>query len=897
MEHKEQLMAKPLWAFDVQEVISQLKTTRYGLTDKEARERLKHFGLNQLAEERDFSKVRLFLKQFQGPLIFILIGAGALTLFLGKLADTAVIFLAIAVNTALGFYQENRAEEALQKLRSYVRQRARVTRDGKEREIPAEELVPGDLIYLGYGSRVPADARLILVEDLAVDESILTGESLPVEKDLQVISEAASLLERKNMVFGGTLVVGGYGSALVTATGRATEIGKIAESLAKTKRAATPLQQALSKLAWIIAAGFFLIVAGIFILGILRGQNLFDMLLISAAVAVGAIPEALPISLTVILAVGVEQLAKRKGIMRNLAAAETLGSTTTLIVDKTGTLTKADMKLVDIITADDLIAGRFRDHKELKELSQKEKEILRLAVFNTTVLVENPDSSPEEWQIIGKALETHIVKSAARYGLDPIGLKQKTDYHLVIPFSSQNKFSVSLIFSSPHFFSSFILPSNLVGRGARDFYVILGAPDVLLERAEMEKQAYIAASERVEKLSGEGKRLLGVGVLPVAKSGAEEAVKIVPEEVKNIIFAGLLAFYDPIRPGVPEDIRNIEASGVKVIMATGDLEGTAVAVAKELGWEVTSEYVLTGEELRQISDEELLENIQRIKIFARVTPQDKLRIGKLLRQKGEVVGMTGDGVNDAPSLKAVDIGIAIGSGSDVAKEVADLVLLDDNFETITGAIEEGRRILNNIKKSFVYLMSNSLDEVILIGGALLAGLQLPLTALQIIWVNFFTESLPAVAFAFDNSMDQKKGTEVSSRKILDAQVKTLALGIGTLVSFLLFGLYWVLVRMGIEYATARTFLYACFGSYVLFIAFSLRSLKKPIFSYNIFSNRALTLGVVVGLFLLSATIYAPFLQSIFGTTALSAFWLFLVGVWVVMNVGLVEIVKWWYRNR
>lgn len=847
---------KPFWSYSAKETLSLLETTKRGLSKKEVKKRIKQFGKNQLAVAHSFSRIKILLRQFWSPLIFILIIAGVLTLILKKPVDSTVIFLAVAVNAALGFYQESRAEKALDRLRSYIKKRARVVRDGKEVGIEAEQLVIGDIIYLGYGSRVPADARLISVEDFSVDEAILTGESMPIVKHTRSLSGETSLPERKNMVFGGTLVVEGYGYAVVTATGSDTEIGKIAESVAKAERGKTPLQIAVSKIAWFIAGIAVIFIGGIFALGVMRGESIFDMFLVSAAVAVGTVPEALPIALTVILAVGVEQLAKRKGIVRSLSAAETLGSTTVIMTDKTGTLTQADMKLVDISTLKDIVSGNFRDGNELKKLTSQQEEILKLATLNTDVLVENPDDNPKDWRVVGRALEVQIFKAAGKYGLDPVGLKKKTTHYLTSPFSSQNKFSASRISSKN-----------------KDSIVMVGAPDTLLDKAKISKKDYAVAREQIDKLSSEGKRLLGVMV--------------------DNVFAGLLSFYDPIRPGVPEAVKEIEASGVRVIMATGDLKGTALSVAAGLSWKVLENQVLTGDEIQRMGDKELLKKLSRIKVFARVTPEDKLRIGKLLKQKGEIVGMTGDGVNDAPSLKTVDIGIAVGSGSDVAKDVADLVLLDDNFETIVAAIREGRRILNNIRKAFVYLMSDCLDEVLLIGGALVIGLPLPLTALQIIWANFFTHSLPALSFAFDDSADGQKKVDGG---VLNNEVKVLTLGIGVLTSFLLLALYWFLLWINVEITLARTFLFTCFASYTLFVAFSLRNLNRSIFSYNIFSNHFLSLSVLIGLISTGAVVYLPFLQGSFGMTTLPLTWLGWVGVWIAVNIGLVELVKWGYRN-
>lgn len=876
---------KPFWSFSAEETLSILETSKTGLSENEVAERRDEYGLNRLRKENRFSKFKIFFDQFKSPLIFILIIAGVTTLIINEWVDSAVIFLCIAINTALGFYQESRAETALERLRSYIKERARIVREGKEHEIDAEQLVPGDIIHLSYGSRVPADARLISVKNLSVDEAILTGESLPVTKKTEAVSEATSLPERKNMVFAGTLVVEGYAVAVITGTGIFTEIGRIAELVAEAERGKTPLQKAVWKLAWVIAALATVIISGVFFLGLSRGEEIMEMFLVSIAVAVGAIPEALPISLTVVLAVGVEQLVKRKGIMRNLTAAETLGSTSVIITDKTGTLTEADLTLTDIISAEKLIQKKGGDEKRTKSLSPEQKEILKLAIFNTDVVIENSEEKPENWRLLGRAIENQIIRSAGINGLKPEKLKKESNNYLALSFNSNNKFSVSYVEISKN------LSSPISNK--KNFHVILGAPDILLDRSDLDKNSYLAIKNRIEEMSTEGKRLVGIAVMPTTQKDSES---FSPESAQNIKFIGVLAFFDPVRPKVPEAIKKMEKSGVKVIMATGDLKGTALSIAKDLGWKVKEGEVLTGDELKRLSDEELLKNIENIKVYARVTPEDKMRIGLLLKKKGEIVGMTGDGVNDAPSLKAVDIGIAVGSGSDVAKEVADLVLLDDNFETIVAAIEEGRRILNNIRKSFIYLMSNCLDEVILIGGSLLLGFPLPLTALQILWVNFFTGSLPAVSYAFDDFIDKDKTTAKSSRKIIDSEVKVLALGVGTLTSILLIVLYWLLLKLNVPIDEAKTFVFASLATYIMFVAFSFRSLKKPIFSYNIFSNRFLSWSVLLGLALTAATIYLPFLQNIFNTTSLSIAWIGWLIVWNIINISLVEAIKWAYRN-
>ncbi len=683
------------------------------------------------------------------------------------------------------------------------------------------------------------------------------------------------------MVYGGTLVTEGSAMILVVATGATTEFGKIATLVGTTRREATPLQKAVHKLAWLIAGVISILVTGVFALGVARGEEVFEMFLVSIAVAVGAIPEALPIGLTAVLAVGVERLSKRKGVMRSLTAAETLGSATVVITDKTGTLTEAKLDLVSIYDLPTLLKSEETAILALPlNLSAEQKDILYTALLATDVVVENPNDEPKLWRTVGSPIEATLVRAAARQGLS-VDDANKTD--LVLPFNSHNKFSVT---SGP-----LRLQTVLSGKRFGNARIILGAPDVLAKRSNLTKDEYLQLLKRIDNESQAGRRLLGVGVIyqPEDKISSE---LIDADEVVDIQFLGVLTFVDPVRKEVPEAIKKIEGLGVRVIIATGDLPGTAVAVARELGWEVTADEVITGELLAKMSDEELAHALMQIKIFARVTPSDKLRVAKALQAGGEVVAMTGDGVNDAPSLKAVDIGIAVGSGSDVAKGVADLILLDDNFNTIVSAIEEGKRVMRNIRKTFVYLMSNSLDEIFLIGGSLLAGIALPLTAMQIIWVNFFTGSIPAVAFAFD-------ADEVTSRKqsgpekIINAEVRYITLVVGVITSVLLFMMYYFLtVLTKYPPEEIKTFIFVCFSTYILLVAFSLRSLSLPIWRYNPFTNKVLNVGVVGGLALTLVTVYLAPLQIIFSTVPLTLFWWLWVGVWVAFAVAFVELVKW-----
>jgi len=857
------------WFFAVEEVLGKLDTTIRGLSEDEAQKRLEQFGNNDFRKKKNLSIPKLAIKQFMSPLIFILMGAAILTGVLQEWLNMIVILCAILINVGLGFYREYQAENTLEKLESYIKDRSRVIRDGNEEEIESSFLVPGDIIKLSYGSRIPADARLIFTNSFKVDEAILTGESVPENKSIEIIEESTPLADRLNMVYAGTLVIEGFATAVVVETGGNTEIGKIAEMVSKTDRVPTPIQKGISQLSWYIFILVIFIVSVIFIFGVLRGEPVFQMLILSAAVAVGAVPEALPIALTVILSVGAERIAQKKGIVRKLTAAETLGSATLVMTDKTGTLTKADMQLVGIYTFDDLVKEEYSEEK-IVDLNSDQETILKLSLKNINIVIQNPNDIEKEWRFAGHPFEINIAKASILHG---ISVKETMlgESSLHIPFNSSNKFSVS---------------KN------ENEYTIMGAPDILLEKSNVDKETYLKISSWIQRASAEGKRLIAIGTFD-----GGNLKEVSTESIRDIEFKGILSFFDPIREEVPLAIKNIEMHGVRVVIITGDLKGTAMSVAKSLGWEVLENQVLVGEDIRQMTDEQLLGVIQKIKIFARVTPEDKLRIGNLYHSLGEVVAMTGDGVNDAPALKSVDIGISLGSGSDVAKSAADLVLLDDNFETISMAIDEGRRILANIRKTFVYLISNSMDMVFVIGGSLLFNIAIPLNALQIIWINLFTGSLPALAFAYDDNLDKGINKKGLKKELLNNEVKILSFGLGTLSSILIFLLYYFLLSFDIEAKIVRSILFVCVSIYILVIAFSFRSLYKSIFSYNPFSNRKLNVAVLIGVSILIATMSIPFIRNLFDIAPLPIFWIWLIVLWSILNVFLVELVKWVFRYK
>ncbi|MES2953103.1 MAG: HAD-IC family P-type ATPase [Patescibacteria group bacterium] len=839
------------WSLPIEEVARKVETDKKsGLSVDEARERLVRFGPNSIASSKRAAWLDLALSQLASPLILVLILAGIVTISISHYRDAVFIFIAVVVNAVLGFYQENKAERALSELKTYLRQRARVVRSGVEREIDAEEVVVGDIIRLAQGDRVPADARVVFVNDFQVDEAVLTGESLPVSKEAAPVLLAASLADQDSMVFAGTLVTQGVCTAFVCRTGPATEIGKISELIAAAENEKTPLQKAITHFSLTLSLVLSLLTLLVFVIGLFVGEPPLQMFLTAVAVAVSAIPEGLPISMTVILAVGVERMAKRKGVVRKLVAAEALGSTTVILTDKTGTLTTAKMMLSKLI-----------------HFVGSEGKLLSRALINAQVLIENPSGEPAEWRMSGKIMETALVRAAAERGVPHSEIMEKRHVLQTMPFNAVQKFSASLIHE-----------------GEKHLIVFFGAPDILLAHAVLEKDEREAIEKRIEELASAGERVLGVATKEVAHPENFSFLKGAP--LTHFSFEGIIAFRDPLRPGIRHTIERVSAAGIKTVIMTGDHRGTAVAVALELGIPITEESVLDASELALLSDSELRRRIPHLSVISRVTPFDKLRIVQLFQESGEIVAMTGDGVNDAPSIKQADVGIAMGSGTEVSQSVADLVLLDDNFETIVAAIEEGRQILSNIRKVLVYLLSNVTDGLILIGGSLLLGLPLPLNALQILWVNFFSDSFPAIAFAFEKD-DVGLSYRPKSKKLelFDPLMKFLILDIGISTSALLFVLYVLLLNLGYDLALVRTFTFAAFGTYTLLVALSVKSLEKSIFSYSLFSNRYLTGGIGIGFVLMIAAVYFPPLQELFDTVPLPASWA--VGV---VGVGLLNIV-------
>ncbi len=853
------------WALPTEETVERLATdTKKGLSELEARRRQNVFGKNIIENNEAPPAIKIFLNQLKSPLIFILIIAGVITLFINHLRDAGFIFAAVIVNTALGFYQEYKASKAIAELKTYIRQRARVIRDGKNIEIDAINLVPGDIIHLSQGDRVPADGRLIYCNDVQIDEAILTGESLPIEKQTDQVDINTVLAEQKSMIFAGTLIAQGVATAIVCRTDFSTEIGKIAKLITESKREETPLQRAIRRFS--VRAGIFLTTLTIIVfgIGIYIGHSWLEMFLISVAVAVSAIPEGLPIAMTVILAVGVQRMAKRKGVVKKLIAAEALGSTTVILTDKTGTLTIAKMELGKILPI-----GKMN-----------EKEILELAIINSNVIIENPEEPPKNWRITGRTIEVSLANSAIKYGVDFNSKKTERKILEYLPFNAVNKFSASLVEDTNE-----------------HVMILLGAPDILIEQSALKYEEKESLLQTINELAESGELVMGIATKKIDRTNNSLLSKNL--KIEGLSLEGLITLRDPVRPGIKNAIKKVEDAGVRTIIMTGDHRGTAIAVAREVGMKVEKTEILDASELRSLSEEDLKMKLPTLKIISRVSPADKLKMVIAFQNSGEVVAMTGDGINDAPSIKRADVGISIGSGTEVTRDVADLVLLDDNFETIAAAIEEGRQILNNTRKTLVYLLSNALDALVLIGGSVLGEIALPLNALQILWVNFFSDSFPAIAFAFEKdghgSLVHKKPTNKS--ELFTPLMSYLILFIGISTSMLLLILYWILLKIGVSEEIARTFIFMSFGTHTLFLALSVRSLGKSIFSYPFFSNKYLLVGVAIGLLLMVGAVYVPFLQPIFETAHLSPPWIAgVVGIGL-LNILMIEVGKWIFRRK
>lgn len=773
-----------------------------GLTGNQVRQRQEQYGLNVLPEKPPPSTLSLILEQLKSPLVYVLLAASLVTVAIGHYSDAAIIFFAVVINTVLGFIQESKASNALFALKHYVASKATVIREGKRISIDTSQIVPGDLVVLSQGVKVPADGKAVFANRLYLDEAVLTGESVPLNK------------KKDDAIFMGTTVSSGQGIMVVEAIGVSTKIGKIAGKIQDIAED-TPLQRQLTVFSRQLVVIVGILITATFILGVFHRFSAMEIFVTSIALAVSSIPEGLLVSLTVVLAIGMQKILKHRGLVKKLSAAETLGGVTTICVDKTGTLTQGKMKVVRFIG-------------EEKELAKQ-------------VLLANDLDDP-------------IVVAAFEWGqgaIDGRSFSGKYTRLDSIPFSSKERFFVSL-----HKWSD---QGNII--------FVNGAPEMLLDWSVLPDEERKEILSIIDDLTREGKRIIGFArkEMPLSKKSLTSS-----DAKEGLSWVGLLAFSDPVRTGVREALNETKSAGINTIVITGDYPKTSEFVLRELGIPVKGKEVITGDELEGLSIDELAKKVKYIKLFARTTPDQKLMIVEALKKNGEVVAMMGDGVNDAPALHEADIGIAVESATDVAKESADLVLLDSNFSTIVGAIEEGRAMFENIRKIILYLMSDAFAEIVMVVGGISFGLPLPITAAQILWINLISDGFPDLALTVDPKRPDimKEKPRPPAEHLVNRWMISL-IGVVSLVSGVLaLGSFFVVYKLTGDIVTARSMAFITLGLDTLIYVFSVRSLMVPFWKSNFLANKWLVIAVIVGLGLQILPFTVPALREFFGLTLL-----------------------------
>lgn len=781
-----------------------------GLSHEEVLKLLKEYGRNEIQAKQKISAISIFLSQFPTFLNGILFLAAIFSFVIRDYLDGGFIVAVLLLNGVVGFIQEYNAEKSMEKLKDYVKPVSRVVRDGKEMEVPTSELVPGDLVVLLEGDRIPADGKLIFHEDLEVDESILTGESLPVIK------------EKGSEVFGGTLVVKGKGHLRIEKTGMKTKFGQIAETLSGLSADKTPLNIRLNALGRIISIIAMVAALSIVPLGLAQQRDLFPLILLSISVAVAAVPQSLPTVITIALAIGTTRMAKKNAIVRKMQAVETLGSIQVLLTDKTGTLTENAMRV-----------------KKYWIVNKKHfTPMLRACVFGNTASLARK-SSKNSFDVIGDKTDGALLLWARSQIRSLDGLKDGGKITDEFVFDPEQK-TITTVWEEH----------------GKKYVFVRGAPEGIIEESELSKKEKNKMTKLYEDYASEGLRVIAFGMKREKHKG-----NIKREHLeKNLDFLGFVGIYDPPRDEARIAVEKARSAGITTIMVTGDNEKTALSIAKDVGILEKDEEVITGDELEKLTDDELSEAIDKIRVFARSKPEDKLRLVSILKKKGYVVGVTGDGVNDSLAIKRSDVGVSMGqTGTDVAKEASDIVLADDNFSTLVTAIEEGRVIYHNILKAITYLLSGNLSELALIVFATILGLPNPLIPTQILWINLITDGLPALALASDNKNPDliKDDPRDPKSPILSKNRIIFISAIGFSLTFILLFIFYATLKMGGSETLARTIIFNALIFSHMGIAFIVRG--KSLLKFNPF----LVWGIL-GIIILQALItFTPFLQGIF----------------------------------
>ena len=860
-----------------------------GLTGAEAARRLSEYGPNELEARKSVSAWETFVAQFKNVLILILLSATILSGFLGHTLEATVITIIVLFAVVLGFVQEHRAGRALEALRQMAAPTARVARDGEEVVVAARELVPGDVVVIRTGDRVPADARVFESINLAVDEAALTGESVAVEKTAAPLAEAGLPLgDRRNMLYAGTSATYGRGRAVVAATGMATEFGKIARMVESVDAGRTPLQENLDRLGATLGKAALVVVAIVVGVGLLRGMPPIEIFMFGIALAVAVVPEALPAVVTISLAIGVRRMVKRHALVRRLPIVETLGSTSVICSDKTGTLTKNEMTVRELCVDRQLFALSGTGYQPSGELLRdgvalapppEVQALLRAAVLASDARLVHRDN---RWTIDGDATEGALLVAAKKAGLDPARLADDEPRVGEIPFTSDRRRMTTL---------------HRPDDGDVVAYSKGAAEDVIAgcthHKAAGPSAALTAADrdwfrEVEQRMAAQGLRVLAIAMKPAASLADAES---------GMTLLGLVAMLDPPRPEARIAVETCERAGIRAVMITGDHPLTARTVAQELGL-LKGDRVVTGRELDRMDDAAFAREVERIGVYARVSPADKLRVVDAWQKRGNIVAMTGDGVNDAPALKKADIGIAMGiTGTDVSKEAAGMTLLDDNFASIVAAVEEGRVVFGNIKKYLIYLLSCNVGEIVLLAGSVLVGLPMPLTAVQILYVNLATDGLPALALAVDPPDGDLMQRQPRDPRIgvFTRPVVAMLLAAGIWSGMVNMSLFIWLIGHGRAVDDAMALVFVTLVLIQFFNAYNCRSDRHSIF-VRPFANRWLNLAVAWEVALLIAIVYLPFFQPAFGTFSLTpADWALVIGLGFSI-VPVIEAVKWMARR-
>ncbi|PRY10105.1 Ca2+-transporting ATPase [Pontibacter ummariensis] len=872
-------------SLEAEEALELLQVSPHrGLSEEEVAQRQALYGRNSMTPKEQQSAFVRFMLQFHQPLIYILLASTVVTIFLGEYTDAAVIFAVVFVNAIIGFVQESKALEAIDALSKSMTSRAQVIRNGKKQNIDAQELVPGDIVHVQSGDKFPADVRLVQERDMQVDESALTGESVAVEKNVLPVAADHVLGDRLCMGFSSTVVTYGQGKGVVVATGDRTEVGKIQQSIDGAQELETPLTKKIKAfshlLLWVIL-GLSLIV---FVVGLLRGESAGDTFMVAVALAVGAIPEGLPVAVTIMLALGVSKMAARRAIIRQLVAVETLGSTNVICSDKTGTLTENQMTVQRIVAGDKAykVTGLgYRPEGEVQEEAQKlylsPNKALELclkagSLCNDSALVEKEG----KWIIEGDPTEGALLVSAHKAGFDRARLEQEQPRIDAIPFESEYQYMATLHGGDQRMI---YLKGSVEAVLERSSKVL--QPDgklSLLNKEEVEKQ--------VEAMASEGLRVLAFAMAeaPAVMSGIGHQ-----DITSGLVFLGLQGMIDPPRQEAVEAVKLCQQAGIEVKMITGDHAITAAAIASQIGLGGQQQngklLALTGKELQQLNDRELEEVAARTSVFARVSPDQKLRLVKALQARDKVVAMTGDGVNDGPALKQANIGIAMGiTGTDVAKGASDMVLTDDNFSSIEGAVEEGRGVFDNLTKFIVWTLPTNLGEGLLILMAVMLGTQLPVQPVQILWVNMTTAVLLGLTLAFEPKEPgiMSRPPRPAGEPILTHDLIMRTLLVGVLMLIAAFGLYVYERQQGASVAEAQTVATTVLVVLECFYLLNCRSLVRPMQQIGFFSNMWVFYGIGAMLGFQALFIYVPFMNTLFNSSPLE-----LMQVLRIFGAGLV----------